>query len=57
MQTVNPREVGVDPQRVEHLFSVIERKIKEGWLYGGAFLRSILRWHLFADLGQACVVD
>lgn len=38
MQTVNPREVGVDPQRVERLFSIIERKIDEGWLYGGAFL-------------------
>ena len=38
MQTVNPKEVGVDPQRVEHLFAAIERKINEGWLYGGAFL-------------------
>src|SRR5712692_11932318 len=38
MQTVDPREVGVDPQRVERLFSAIERKINEGWLYGGAFL-------------------
>jgi len=38
MQTINPREVGIDPQRVERLFSVIERKVKEGWLYGGAFL-------------------
>src|ERR1051325_2419641 len=38
MQTVNPKEVGVDPQRLERLFSVIERKADEGWLYGGAFL-------------------
>ena len=38
MQTVNPREVGVDPQRIERLFSVVERKISEGWLYGGVFL-------------------
>src|SRR5262249_45225700 len=37
MQTVNPQEVGVDPQRVERLFSAIERKINDGWLYGGAF--------------------
>src|SRR5438034_6750889 len=38
MQTVNPREVGVDAQRVERLFTIIERKVAEGWLYGGAFL-------------------
>ncbi|MGH7960221.1 MAG: serine hydrolase domain-containing protein [Candidatus Binatia bacterium] len=38
MQTANPREVGIDPQRVERLFHVIERKISEGWLYGGVFL-------------------
>ncbi len=38
MQTVDPREVGVDPQRVERLFSAIEKKVQEGWLYGGAFL-------------------
>ncbi|MGH7931887.1 MAG: serine hydrolase domain-containing protein [Candidatus Binataceae bacterium] len=38
MQTVNPREVGIDPERVERLFAVIERKVRERWLYGGAFL-------------------
>ncbi len=38
MQTVHPQEVGVDPRRVERLFSVIEKNVKEGWLYGGAFL-------------------
>ncbi len=38
MQTVDPREVGMDPQRVERFFSVIEKKIGAGWLYGGAFL-------------------
>lgn len=38
MQTVNPQEVGIDPQRLERLFNVIERKVAEGWLYGGAFL-------------------
>jgi CubicO group peptidase (beta-lactamase class C family) len=38
MQTVDPREVGVDPKRVERLFLATERKVHEGWLYGGAFL-------------------
>jgi CubicO group peptidase (beta-lactamase class C family) len=38
METVHPQEVGMDPRRVDHFFSVIERKIAEGWLYGGAFL-------------------
>lgn len=38
MQTVNPQEVGVDPRRIERLFTVIEKKITEGWLYGGSFL-------------------
>lgn len=38
MQTVNPKEVGVDSQRVARFFSVVEKKIAEGWLYGGAFL-------------------
>jgi len=38
MQTVTPKEVGIDPQRVERFFSVVEKKIAEGWLYGGAFL-------------------
>ena len=38
MQTIDPREVGMDPQRIERFFSVIEKKISEKWLYGGAFL-------------------
>jgi CubicO group peptidase (beta-lactamase class C family) len=38
MQTVDPREVGMDPQRIERFFSMIEKKIGERWLYGGAFL-------------------
>jgi CubicO group peptidase (beta-lactamase class C family) len=38
MQTVDPREVGMDPKRIERFFSVIEKKISERWLYGGAFL-------------------
>ena len=38
MQTVHPKEVGVDADRVEHLFRAIEKKITEGWLFGGAFL-------------------
>ena len=38
MQAVHPKEVGVDAGRVEHLFRAIEKKITEGWLFGGAFL-------------------
>ena len=38
MQTVDPREVGLDTARVDHLFSVIEDKITQGWLFGGTFL-------------------
>ena len=38
MQTVEPQAVGMDPRRVERFFSVVERKIEEGWLFGGAFL-------------------
>jgi CubicO group peptidase (beta-lactamase class C family) len=38
MQTAHPAEVGMDAQRIERLFAVIEKKIQEGWLYGGAFL-------------------
>lgn len=38
MQTVHPKEVGVDAARIEHLFRVIEKKITDGWLFGGAFL-------------------
>ena len=38
MQTVQPQEVGVDPQRVDRMFAVIEKKAQEGWLHGGAFL-------------------
>lgn len=38
MQTVHPKDVGVDADRVEHLFHVIEKKITDGWLLGGAFL-------------------
>jgi CubicO group peptidase (beta-lactamase class C family) len=28
----------MDPARIERFFSVVERKIEEGWLFGGAFL-------------------
>ena len=38
MQTVEPQAVGMDPARVERFFSVVERKIEAGWLFGGAFL-------------------
>ena len=55
MQTIDPREVGMDPKRIERFFSVIEKKISEKWLYGGAFLLACTGW--FADLAQACVVD
>ena len=38
MQTVDPREVGMDPKRIERFFAAIEKKITEKWLYGGTFL-------------------
>lgn len=38
METAKPRDVGIDPERVEHFFRVVERKITEKWLYGGSFL-------------------
>lgn len=38
METCKPEQVGMDPERVERLYAGIERKIEEGWLYGGAFL-------------------
>lgn len=38
MDTGSPREVGIDPRRLDHLFDVVERKVAEGWLHGGAFL-------------------
>ena len=38
MQTTDPRDVGIDPKRLEHFFTVAERKVQEGFLFGGAFL-------------------
>jgi CubicO group peptidase (beta-lactamase class C family) len=38
METASPREVGIDPRRLDRLFEVIERKIGEKELFGGAFL-------------------
>ena len=38
MQTVDPGTVGMDPERIEHLFGHIEKMRGEGWLFGGAFL-------------------
>jgi CubicO group peptidase (beta-lactamase class C family) len=38
METAKPREVGIDPARLDHLFRVIERKVQEKWLFGGSFL-------------------
>ncbi|MCE2486286.1 MAG: beta-lactamase family protein [Desulfurellaceae bacterium] len=38
MQTVDPGTVGMDPERIEHLFGHIEKMRGESWLFGGAFL-------------------
>ncbi len=38
MQTVDPSAVGMDPERIEHLFGHVEKMKAEGWLFGGAFL-------------------
>lgn len=38
MQNPDPRELGLDPSRVERFFEVVERKIEEKWLFGGSFL-------------------
>lgn len=38
METAKPRDVGIDPTRLDHLFRVIERKVEEKWLFGGSFL-------------------
>ena len=38
MQSVNPQEVGIDPERLENFFAVAENKVKEGFLFGGTFL-------------------
>ena len=38
MQTVDPSAVGMDPERIEHLFGHVEKMRAEGWLFGGAFL-------------------
>ena len=38
MQTAEPSTVGIDPQRLEHFFSVVDRQVAVGQFYGGAFL-------------------
>lgn len=38
METAKPQDVGMDAGRIDHFYSVVERKIEEGWLFGGAFL-------------------
>ena len=38
MEQCQPEDVGLDPARVDHLFSVIEKKVAEGWQSGGTFL-------------------
>jgi len=56
MQTVDPREEGMDPpKRIERFFAVSEGKISEKWRYGGVLL--LVRSGRFSDLAQAYVVD
>ena len=38
MNTAKPKEVGIDPERVERFFAAVERRIAEKWLLGGSFL-------------------
>jgi CubicO group peptidase (beta-lactamase class C family) len=38
METASPREVGIDPRRLDRLFEVIEQKVSEKLLFGGSFL-------------------
>jgi CubicO group peptidase (beta-lactamase class C family) len=38
METARPRDVGIDPERLDHFFRVVERRIEEKWLFGGSFL-------------------
>jgi CubicO group peptidase (beta-lactamase class C family) len=38
MESAKPRDVGIDPERLDHFFRTVERKIEEKWLYGGSFL-------------------
>jgi CubicO group peptidase (beta-lactamase class C family) len=38
MESTRPRDVGIDPDRLEHFFAVVERLIERKWLRGGSFL-------------------
>lgn len=38
MNTANPIDVGIDPERLERFFQAVERRIAEKWLLGGSFL-------------------
>lgn len=54
MQTVDPSAVGMDPERIEHLFGHSEKIMTSGLIEEP---RSITRWHVLSDLAQACVVE
>jgi hypothetical protein len=36
MESTRPRDVGIDPDRLEHFFAVVERLIERKWLRGGS---------------------
>jgi len=38
MESAKPRDVGIDPERLDHFFRTVERRIEEKWLFGGSFL-------------------
>ncbi|MGH7856666.1 MAG: serine hydrolase domain-containing protein [Candidatus Binatia bacterium] len=38
METASPKDVGIDPQRLERFFEVVDEKVRDRWLFGGAFL-------------------
>lgn len=38
MDTANASDVGMDAGRIDRFYATVERKIEEGWLFGGAFL-------------------
>ncbi|MEA2623967.1 MAG: hypothetical protein QOD06_12 [Candidatus Binatota bacterium] len=38
MKITDPASIGIDPERLERFFEVVERKVAEGELFGGAFL-------------------
>lgn len=38
METAKASDVGMDAGRIDRFYATVERKIEEGWLFGGAFL-------------------